>query len=165
MTIRPIRPTTVVLIEDKASGTELIQELITDGCHAVTRYQPTGDKTMRLHSQTVVCGTHRWRKVDSNCRSRAVARSLRRCVTRYPAGYEARGQVPRLTALSPARLAIPWNRGPIRFYEWRLAALLELLRLPAGQFENSPARHGDLEPVQEPRGRSISAIPTAMSSN
>ena len=64
MTIRPIRPTTVVLIEDKASGTELIQELITDGCHAVTRYQPTGDKTMRLHSQTVVCGTHRWRKVD-----------------------------------------------------------------------------------------------------
>ena len=30
-----------VLIEDKASGTQLIQELITDGCHGVTRYQPT----------------------------------------------------------------------------------------------------------------------------
>jgi predicted phage terminase large subunit-like protein len=43
---------TVVLIEDKASGTQLIQELITDGCHGVTRYQPTGDKTMRLHAQT-----------------------------------------------------------------------------------------------------------------
>ena len=30
----------VVLIEDKASGTQLIQELIVDGCHAVTRYEP-----------------------------------------------------------------------------------------------------------------------------
>ena len=45
---------TVVLIEDKASGTQLIQELITDGCHGVTRYQPTGDKTMRLHAQTAL---------------------------------------------------------------------------------------------------------------
>ena len=45
---------TVVLIEDKASGTQLIQELITDGCHGVTRYQPTGDKTMRLHAQTAM---------------------------------------------------------------------------------------------------------------
>ena len=43
-----------VLIEDKASGTQLIQELITDGCHSVTRYQPTGDKTMRLHAQTAL---------------------------------------------------------------------------------------------------------------
>src|SRR6202035_5083111 len=33
-----------VLIEDKASGTQLIQELIADGCHGVTRYQPTTDK-------------------------------------------------------------------------------------------------------------------------
>jgi predicted phage terminase large subunit-like protein len=45
---------TVVLIEDKASGTQLIQELIHDGCHGVTRYQPTGDKTMRLHAQTAM---------------------------------------------------------------------------------------------------------------
>jgi predicted phage terminase large subunit-like protein len=45
---------TVVLIEDKASGTQLIQELITDGCHGVTRYQPTGDKIMRLHAQTAM---------------------------------------------------------------------------------------------------------------
>jgi predicted phage terminase large subunit-like protein len=45
---------TGVLIEDKASGTQLIQELITDGCHGVTRYQPTGDKTMRLHAQTAL---------------------------------------------------------------------------------------------------------------
>jgi hypothetical protein len=34
----------VVLIEDKASGTQLIQELIADGCHALSRYQPTCDK-------------------------------------------------------------------------------------------------------------------------
>jgi phage terminase large subunit-like protein len=43
---------TVVLIEDKASGTQLIQELIEDGCHGVTRYQPTIDKVMRLHALT-----------------------------------------------------------------------------------------------------------------
>jgi predicted phage terminase large subunit-like protein len=45
---------TVVLIEDKASGTQLIQELVADGCHAVTRYQPTLDKMMRLHAQTAM---------------------------------------------------------------------------------------------------------------
>ena len=40
----------VVLIEDKASGTQLIQELLADGCHGVTRYQPECDKIMRLHA-------------------------------------------------------------------------------------------------------------------
>src|SRR5207248_3714170 len=44
----------VVLIEDKASGTQLIQELITEGCDGVTRYQPTTDKIMRLHAQTAL---------------------------------------------------------------------------------------------------------------
>src|SRR5262245_61927179 len=43
---------TVVLIEDKASGTQLIQELIEDGIYAITRYKPEGDKLMRLHAQT-----------------------------------------------------------------------------------------------------------------
>jgi hypothetical protein len=32
----------------------LIQELIAEGCHGVTRYQPTGDKTMRMHAQTAM---------------------------------------------------------------------------------------------------------------
>jgi hypothetical protein len=41
-----------VLIEDKASGTQPIQELIADGCHGVTRYKPECDKVMRLHAQT-----------------------------------------------------------------------------------------------------------------
>ena len=41
-----------VLIEDQASGTQLIQELIAEGCHGVTRYQPECDKIMRLHVQT-----------------------------------------------------------------------------------------------------------------
>jgi phage terminase large subunit-like protein len=36
-----------VLIEDKASGTQLIQELVELGLHAVTRYQPLADKVMR----------------------------------------------------------------------------------------------------------------------
>jgi predicted phage terminase large subunit-like protein len=45
---------TVVLIEDKASGTQLIQELTEEGLHAVTRYKPDGHKLMRLHAQTGV---------------------------------------------------------------------------------------------------------------
>jgi predicted phage terminase large subunit-like protein len=43
---------TNVLVEDKASGTQLIQELIRDGVYGVTRYEPTMDKVMRLHSIT-----------------------------------------------------------------------------------------------------------------
>jgi predicted phage terminase large subunit-like protein len=41
-----------VLIEDKASGTQLIQELIGEGMHTVQRYEPTIDKVMRAHSVT-----------------------------------------------------------------------------------------------------------------
>ena len=45
------RPT-MILIEDKASGTQLIQELIGEGLHAVKKYEPTMDKIMRMHSVT-----------------------------------------------------------------------------------------------------------------
>ncbi len=41
-----------ILIEDKASGTQLIQELQREGLHAITRYEPKMDKIMRLHSVT-----------------------------------------------------------------------------------------------------------------
>jgi predicted phage terminase large subunit-like protein len=43
-----------ILIEDKASGTQLIQELQTEHLFGVTPYEPpTGtDKIMRLHAQT-----------------------------------------------------------------------------------------------------------------
>ena len=44
----------VVLIEDKASGTQLIQELVEQGLYAVTRYQPQSDKVMRMHAQTAM---------------------------------------------------------------------------------------------------------------
>jgi predicted phage terminase large subunit-like protein len=44
----------VVLIEDKASGTQLIQELIAEGLYAVTRYQLQSDKVMRMYAQTAV---------------------------------------------------------------------------------------------------------------
>ena len=44
----------VVLIEDKASGTQLIQELMADGCHSVTPYQPDCEKIMRMHAQTAI---------------------------------------------------------------------------------------------------------------
>lgn len=43
-----------VLIEDKASGTQLIQDLRADGVFAVKAYEPPSgtDKIMRLHAQT-----------------------------------------------------------------------------------------------------------------
>jgi len=41
-----------ILIEDKASGTQLIQELVSEGMHAIKKYEPTMDKTMRMHSVT-----------------------------------------------------------------------------------------------------------------
>jgi len=41
-----------ILIEDKASGTQLIQELVNERMHAIKRYQPTMDKVMRMHSVT-----------------------------------------------------------------------------------------------------------------
>jgi predicted phage terminase large subunit-like protein len=43
---------TVILIEDRASGTQLIQELIEEGLHGVQRCSPMSDKVMRLHAQT-----------------------------------------------------------------------------------------------------------------
>jgi predicted phage terminase large subunit-like protein len=39
-----------VLIEDKASGTQLIQDLRADGVYSVTCYMPQMDKIMRMHS-------------------------------------------------------------------------------------------------------------------
>ena len=42
------------MIEDKASGTQLIQDLIGDGLSHVARYSPDGDKIMRLHAQSAV---------------------------------------------------------------------------------------------------------------
>jgi len=41
-----------ILIEDKASGTQLIQELVNEGIHCVKRYEPTIEKIMRMNSVT-----------------------------------------------------------------------------------------------------------------
>jgi predicted phage terminase large subunit-like protein len=43
---------TVVLIEDKASGTQLVQELVNDGLRIVKPIKPEGDKKMRMNAQT-----------------------------------------------------------------------------------------------------------------
>jgi predicted phage terminase large subunit-like protein len=45
-----------ILVEDKASGTQLIQELQNSGCPQVIAYKPPAgaDKIMRLHAQTAV---------------------------------------------------------------------------------------------------------------
>ncbi len=43
---------TAILIEDKGSGTQLIQELISEGMHAVKRYEPKMDKITRMNTVT-----------------------------------------------------------------------------------------------------------------
>lgn len=42
----------VILIEDHASGVQLIQDLIEEGMHQIQRCIPKGDKEMRLRAQT-----------------------------------------------------------------------------------------------------------------
>lgn len=43
----------IILIEDKASGTQLVQDLKSDGMPGIVRYEPPPcDKIMRLHSQS-----------------------------------------------------------------------------------------------------------------
>jgi predicted phage terminase large subunit-like protein len=39
-----------IVIEDKASGTQLIQELMRAGIHGATRFEPKEEKTMRMNS-------------------------------------------------------------------------------------------------------------------
>ena len=41
-----------ILIEDKASGTQLIQDLVADGVHGIKRYQSNLNKIMRMQSVT-----------------------------------------------------------------------------------------------------------------
>lgn len=41
-----------ILVEDKASGTQLIQEMMSEGMHEIKKYEPTMDKIMRMHSVT-----------------------------------------------------------------------------------------------------------------
>jgi predicted phage terminase large subunit-like protein len=38
------------VIEDKGSGTQLVQDLRADGVHDVARHEPKVDKVMRMHS-------------------------------------------------------------------------------------------------------------------
>ena len=44
--------TQIILIEDRASGTQLIQELVAEGMHAIQSYGVSTDKIMRMHSVT-----------------------------------------------------------------------------------------------------------------
>ncbi len=41
-----------ILIEDRASGTQLIQELVSEGMYSIKSYEPAMDKIMRMHSVT-----------------------------------------------------------------------------------------------------------------
>jgi predicted phage terminase large subunit-like protein len=50
-----------ILVEDKASGTQLIQDLNAEGFYRIIPYEPPAgaDKIMRLHTQTAVFENHR----------------------------------------------------------------------------------------------------------
>jgi predicted phage terminase large subunit-like protein len=41
-----------ILIEDQASGTQLIQDLVRDGMHGIQRYEPKADKITRMNTVT-----------------------------------------------------------------------------------------------------------------
>jgi predicted phage terminase large subunit-like protein len=41
-----------ILVEDRASGTQLIQELASEGVHEIKRYDPTMDKVTRMNTVT-----------------------------------------------------------------------------------------------------------------
>ncbi len=41
-----------ILVEDKASGTQLIEDLVSEGMHAIQPYKPDGNKVMRMRSVT-----------------------------------------------------------------------------------------------------------------
>ena len=47
-----------ILIEDKASGTQLIQELVAEGMHAIQKYEPSMNKVVRMNTVTsmIECG-------------------------------------------------------------------------------------------------------------
>jgi predicted phage terminase large subunit-like protein len=47
-----LHQSSVILIEDKSSGTQLLQELAQDGLYRVKGIKPTTDKKMRLNTQT-----------------------------------------------------------------------------------------------------------------
>ena len=47
----------VILVEDAASGTQLVQQLIADGICNVQLIKPDADKVVRLHSQSMVIET------------------------------------------------------------------------------------------------------------
>jgi predicted phage terminase large subunit-like protein len=49
---RELYQATVVLIEDRASGTQLIQELRKQGLRVLKPYAPEGDKIIRMNAQT-----------------------------------------------------------------------------------------------------------------
>lgn len=46
--------TNIILIENKASGIQLIQELVAEGVSGITKYEPECDKIMRMHAQTAM---------------------------------------------------------------------------------------------------------------
>jgi predicted phage terminase large subunit-like protein len=44
----------IILIEHRASGIPLFQELAAEGLRGVTKYEPEGDKVMRMHAQAAL---------------------------------------------------------------------------------------------------------------
>jgi hypothetical protein len=79
-------------------------------CGPASTLKPASSRTARYRAARITGrGSHAFNRDKSPCGIRTLS-----FPGRYSAGYVAWGQVPRLTALSPARRPIPWSRGPIR---------------------------------------------------
>jgi predicted TIM-barrel fold metal-dependent hydrolase len=140
-----------VLIEDKASGTQLIQELIAEGCDAVTRYQPSGDKTMRMHAQTPNAPAPRTmfparRRGSDGCggrqgRARGPRHSLHNYIAAYCQSYPGRLKSMILVPGGDVDWAVKEVKR-LRNAPW-VAAVWPLLP------EGKPIDHPDLAPLWE----------------
>jgi phage terminase large subunit-like protein len=91
----------VVLIEDKASGTQLIQELVAEDLYAVTRYQPQSDKVMRMHAHVPCsliarCIASGRRRTTPSANERASLRSVSRLVRASVQRHGITGTIKRL---------------------------------------------------------------------
>jgi hypothetical protein len=106
----------VILIEDKASGTQLIQELVEERIHAVTRYKPEGDKLMRLRAQN---------RISLSLQSKPSAIELRISAMYSGSAVHPASMLVLLTSLLPLRQLRLTLRpiGSARWFTW-MAALL-----------------------------------------
>ena len=109
-----------MLIEDKASGTQLIQELVELGLYAVTRYQPQADKIMR----------------SRRCQRQRLSRQAK---LRFAASMHAQTAM-----IENGFVHLPREAG------WRAEYLHELTVFPGGKYDDQVDSTGSRVPAASP---------------